>query len=324
MFKKINEDLKICKENIFLKEILERKLVTLKVTLKCEELALEKLENSLDKEYKDVKKLEGISINNIFAILAGNKEEKLSKEQQEYIQAKLKYEECEWKIREYKENLMDMKVRIFDLTKYENEYKKLIEQKSEIIKSTEIEDSLKDELEKEEYTQYCKVKEDVEVKQAITASKDCLDIIDASANRLSSAKKWGLFDIGSDNIIASLVKYERINDSKEQLFALGYSISRLNEELGDINMSFMFNGFNFNTLIDELNIDTFTYKLDVGGNVFKEIAVQKIINNASGNVKDIENKLINLREELAKKEKQISEEIIIINRRIDELIEKVN
>ena len=55
----------------------------------------------------------------------------------------------------------------------------------------------------------------------------------------------------------------RINDSKEQLYALGYSISRLNEELGDINMLFMFNGFNFNTLIDELNIDTFTYKLDV-------------------------------------------------------------
>lgn len=317
MFEEINENLKMCKENVILKEILEKKVVTLEMTLESKELELTKLKKSLEKEYKDIKKLEGISINNIFATLAGNKEDKLYKEQQEYIQVQLKHEECDWTVSGYKDDLIDMRVRILDLAKYEEEYKRLISQKLEIIKSIEVTDNFKNELEKEENNRNLKIKEEIEIKEAIKASKECLDIIKTATESLSSAKKWGTFDlIGGSSIISSMVKHQRIEAAKMQLNNLGYSIGKLKKELGDINMFFMFDGLNF---------DNLTYAFDVFfDNIFTDMSVQSKINDALAKIKNLDYKVTNLLDELDKTEKQINEEIIIINRRIDELIQQAD
>jgi len=316
MFEKLNKDIKICKENIILKEVLERKIVSLEVTLEIEKLDLARLKESLDKEYKDVKKLENISINNIFATLAGNKEDKLYKEQQEYIQVKLQYEECEWTVRGYIDNLMDMKVRILDLGKYDEEYRILISQKSELIKSLEIEDSIKNELEKEENNRNCKIKVEIELKEAIAACCECSEIIKAAIKSLKSAKNWGTFDLfGSNDMMSSIIKHQRINEAKMQLNNLGYSISRLNKELGDINMFFMFDGLNF---------DDLTYVFDVFfDNVFTDISVQNKIKDALGKVNLLFNKVENLLNELTNTKNQINEEIIVFTEKINDLIQGV-
>lgn len=54
----------------------------------------------LSEEKKDVDKLEQLSVANLFATILGTKDDKLKKERQEYLAAKLKYDAVlVWKFR---------------------------------------------------------------------------------------------------------------------------------------------------------------------------------------------------------------------------------
>ena len=60
------------------------------------------LTSQLKKEFADVERLEGNSLSSLFHNFLGNKIEKLDKERQEYLAAKLKYESCKNELEQLK------------------------------------------------------------------------------------------------------------------------------------------------------------------------------------------------------------------------------
>ena len=64
MLKDLNEKIKECRENIALKEILEKRNLSLENELNSKEKELGELEKRLNKELKDVQKLKSLSVSN--------------------------------------------------------------------------------------------------------------------------------------------------------------------------------------------------------------------------------------------------------------------
>lgn len=94
MFAELNERINICKEKIILQETLKEKIRSLEILLKHKEDELSYLNKLVNKELKDVIKLKKMSIYNIILIIFRNKQNKLYKEEKEYLEAKVKYDEC--------------------------------------------------------------------------------------------------------------------------------------------------------------------------------------------------------------------------------------
>ena len=74
MLKDLNEKIKECRENMALKEILEKRNLSLENELNSKEKELGELEKRLNKELKDVQKLKSLSFSNLISNILRNKD----------------------------------------------------------------------------------------------------------------------------------------------------------------------------------------------------------------------------------------------------------
>ena len=107
-FMEVKEKMRIKQKLLSVLNDLEQKYIE-------EKSRFAKLENVLQKEGKDVKKLEGLSLTGLFFTILGSKEQQLEKERQEYLAVKLKYDECNNSISAIKDQLEDTKQKMNQL-----------------------------------------------------------------------------------------------------------------------------------------------------------------------------------------------------------------
>ena len=311
MFEDINRELRECKDNILLKETLEEKLVTLEDTYYRKNKVLEGLEEKLNKEFKDVEKFNKISVVNIISTIFNFREEKLYKEEQEYLEAKLRYEEYRVTVEALKNDLETTKIRIESISNYEERYEELIQEKSELLKGIDLNKRL--ELEEIEASINRYVKEGIEIKEAIDEAINCDFTINSALKYLNDASGLATWDILGGGAVTSIMKHDAVNSAKKEIERLGYAITKLEKELSDINMISISGNFN--------NIES-SYLVDVFfDNIFTDISVSNKIDSSLGNVRNVKNKLDRCKEELYEKEKSNNEELIKLREKYKELVE---
>ncbi len=115
MVSEINLKIKKLKEDISVKNKLDNEIVVLERNLKNEEIELSNLEKKLKKEKKDVDNLNKTSFSNFFATIFKNKDEKLEKEKEEYLNVKIKHEEVLYNINVIKSDLQNKKEKLFSI-----------------------------------------------------------------------------------------------------------------------------------------------------------------------------------------------------------------
>ncbi|MGL4108948.1 hypothetical protein [Clostridium sp. LP20] len=311
MFNEINTKIKECKEEMILRNTLEKKLGTIQDSVDIKKRLLEVLKKNLDKEFKDVERLEKMSMANILSTILRNKEEKLYKEEQEYLEAKLKYQECLEVVNGYENDIDSIKLRIKNIDNYEEQYEELIKKKYELIKSFDKEK--KEKLQVLENLLEIDTKEGREILEAITSGKECFSIIRNAGKALKSAKSWGTYDMIGGGVMSSIAKHDKLDTARKELNKLGYSIGRLNMELSDINMVLA---------IDDITFDNSTYAFDVFfDNIFTDMSVQDKIKDSLSKIRRLENRVNNLINQLEEKELKVSESICRLNDEIYSLIE---
>ncbi|CUN52056.1 hypothetical protein [Clostridium paraputrificum] len=311
MFEEINRELRECKNNILLKETLEEKLVTLEDTYYRKNEVLEGLEEKLNKEFKDVEKFNKISVVNIISTIFNYREEKLYKEEEEYLEAKLRYEEYRVTVEELKNDLETTKSRIEAISNYEERYEELIQEKSDILKGIDLNKRL--ELEEIEASINRYVKEGIEIKEAIDEAINCDFTVNSVLKYLNDASGLATWDVLGGGTITSIMKHDAVNSAKKEIERLGYAITKLEKELSDINMISISGNFN--------NIES-SYLVDVFfDNIFTDISVSNKIDSSLGSVRNVKNKLDMCRKELYEKEKNNNEELIKLRERYKELVE---
>ncbi|MDU4937330.1 MAG: hypothetical protein E6X34_02610 [Clostridium sp.] len=311
MFEDINRELRECKDNILLKETLEEKLVTLEDTYYKKNKVLERLEEKLNKEFKDVEKFNKISVVNIIGTIFNFREEKLYKEEQEYLEAKLRYEEYRVTVEELKNDLETTKSRIESISNYEERYEELIQEKSELLKGLDLNKRLELEEIEDSINRY--VKEGIEIKEAIDEAINCDFTVNSALKYLNDASGLATWDILGGGAVTSIMKHDAVNSAKKEIERLGYAITKLEKELSDINMISISGNFN--------NIES-SYLVDVFfDNIFTDISVSNKIDSSLGSVRNVKNKLDRCKEELYEKEKNNNEELIKLREKYKELVE---
>lgn len=312
MLKDLNKKIKECRENIALKETLEKKSLVLNEDLDNKEKELLELEKSLKKELKDVQKLKTLSFSNLMASLLRNKDEKLEKEEKEYLEAKLKYDSFKSKVENLKHDIENTNERLGYLINIEVRYKDLISEKRELIKKLNL--NIRDEIINIENEIKELLSSKTEISEALREANNCLVISKEVKESLDSAHSWGTYDIIAGGMISSSIKHSRINDAKTYMERLSYAVERLNKELGDVDTSVFSNS---------LNISGLLYTFDIFfDNIFADFSVQGEIKDSLYKIEDFQNKVIKLINRLEEKENIINAKINNLNDKLEKIIEQ--
>ncbi|WP_330616503.1 hypothetical protein, partial [Terrisporobacter sp.] len=99
MLEDIKKEINQVKNEVAQKNVLENRLKELDEELHKSEFELKNLKTQLEKELDDVEKLKKLSFASIVSSLMRNKEEKLEKEEKEYLMAKIKYDNYNSKVK---------------------------------------------------------------------------------------------------------------------------------------------------------------------------------------------------------------------------------
>lgn len=312
MLKDLNEKIKECRESMALKETLEKRNLSLENELNSKEKELVELEKSLNKELKDVQKLKRASFSNLIANILRNKDEKLEKEEREYLEAKLKYDNFKFKVEKLRYDVEENNNRLGQLINIEGKYKELISEKRELVKKFNL--NIRDEIIETEKEIKDLLSNKTEISEALREANNCLMISEETLKSLKSAKKWGIYDIIGGGMISSAIKHNRIDDAKTYMERLSYSVDRLNKELGDVDTSIFNEG---------LNISGFSYTFDIFfDNIFSDFSVQGEINDSLYKIEDFRNKVLNLIRKLEEKENSVGLKVNLLNDKLERLIEE--
>ena len=311
MLKDLNEKIKECRENMALKEILEKRNLSLENELNSKEKELGELEKRLNKELKDVQKLKSLSFSNLISNILRNKDEKLEKEEREYLEAKLKYDNFKFKVEKLRYDVEENNNRLGQLINIEGKYKDLISEKRELVKKFNL--NIRDEIIEIENEIKDLLSNKTEISEALREANNCLMISEETLKSLS-AKNWGIYDIVGGGMISSAIKHNRIDDAKTYMERLSYSVDRLNKELGDVDTSIFNEG---------LNISGFSYTFDIFfDNIFSDFSVQGEINDSLYKIEDFRNKVLNLIRKLEEKENSVGLKVNRLNDKLERLIEE--
>lgn len=199
-----------------------------------EKLLLNKLSDELQKENEDVLKLESSNITSLFYTILGAKGDRLAKEKQDLLKAKLKYNQCKNNVDYYASETKRLVDELSQVEICETEYEDLINKKLEAI-------HLEDKETSEELKILIRRKESmkaniIEIDEAIKAGEEALRSIENTIKELESAEGWGLADILGGGIITTAIKYNHVDEAGRHAEETQRTLGRFKREMSDITM----------------------------------------------------------------------------------------
>jgi len=235
MFEYINEELIAAKEKVWRKEKFEGMIRHTEEALEKEVIRKIELEKALDDEDKDVKKLESLSITNIFYSILGSKDQQLDKERQEFLAAKLKYDECCHSVLMLEKDLESYKVSFSNLLDAEAEYEAVLKKKEGFILGLNNENSKKllEIMDKIPSIEAQKK----ELQEAIAAGDAARNELQFVVDSLESADGWGTWDILGGGLLATAAKHSEIDKAKEYAQTTKIALMKFQNELADVDLA---------------------------------------------------------------------------------------
>ncbi len=274
---------------------------------------LDELHDILEKEYKDVKEIEGLSMKSLFKKVLGSREKQIEKERQEYLQATLKYNDFKKQVEvlEYERDLL--KKKVIDIKLYENKLEALKKKREkELLRSNSEQGKqlMKIVYQIDDLIRYRK-----EVNEAVDAGNASKNELNKLIAYLKKAKDWGSWDMASSRSrSASYYKKGAIDNAQKSAHYTQRQLNKFQQELYDVgvrNQEF------------EINIGTFNSFMDIFfDNLISDWVIQQKIKNALGNVELTKDKVIRLLRDIEHKLQQVEAEIKISNEAKDQLLLK--
>lgn len=233
MLEELNRRFISAREQLREKQKLMNALKATEQQLTDEKFRFSELEISLKKEGRDVEKLEGLSLMGLFYTILGDKEHQLEKERQEYLAAKLRYDECKEAVTMLEQRCQDIILQIKELGEVETHYELIFDAKEKAIieeKGIEAERLVKI------LEEIADVKSDVkELQEAISTGNKVLLGVNDVIESLRSASGWGTWDLLGGGLIATAIKHSRIDDARNSVHKVQQHLRIFLKELSDVN-----------------------------------------------------------------------------------------
>ena len=200
--------------------------------LKSKEERSVQLKQVLEKEYHDVEQLDKLNLTALFYSILANKDKKQEKERQEYLKAKLQYEEAIKEIKLIKRTVEQLLIEINLLKNSEEKYQLLLREKEEFLLSLEDESSknLQD------------VIDDInaaalhiqEIEEVLQEAEPALHYLNETFNQLQSAESWGTFDMIGGGLLVTSIKHGKIDEARLGISKAQFYLDNLSRELRDV------------------------------------------------------------------------------------------
>ena len=227
----INDRLMQAKERLRKKRKLDSMLHGQQAMLKEEQHQCRRHEQVLAAERADVQQLEGFSLTGLFYSILGTKEERLERERQEHLAARLKHEACTAAVSEIQQEIERLQRELTAYTEAQDEYERLIEEKRQLIDSAadgraekliDVSERLAD-LEADQK----------EIQEAVRAGETAERALRKVQRELQSAENWGTWDLLGGGSMVTLAKHSQIDSAKQQARVAQRHLRQFQEELAD-------------------------------------------------------------------------------------------
>ncbi|MDW7652122.1 MAG: hypothetical protein SCK29_06280 [Bacillota bacterium] len=232
----LNVQLMEAREELRRKRKLLKDLQGTEDNLRQERNRYDRLTGQLHQEGRDVEKLEGLSVAGLFYSILGSKEMQLEKERQEYLAAKLQFDECKNAIFTLERDAAAFRQQLEPLAEAEKQYHALMKEKEETILAEEGEEA-RQLLDLSEKLADLKAN-GKELHEAIEAGHHVLSELDHVRRSLGSAKSWGTWDLLGGGLIATAVKHSRIDDARSAAHRVQQSLRAFLRELKDVDPAY--------------------------------------------------------------------------------------
>ncbi len=236
----------------------------------------DQLKEQLALENRDVERLDGITLLNLWHSLRGTKEETKRKEQEEYLKAKLKYDEANAALAALEADLTRMDSILASMGDLDTKYQQAVRDKEQYLLGSGGSEA--------QYLfqmaeQLGRLKaEEKELIEAIEAGKKAEQAFSKVQKSLGSAQGWGAVDLLGGGHLSTAIKHSYINDARNEIDQAQLLLRKFQRELADVK--------NTNDTIEIGGLTTFAdFFLD--GLLFDAI-VQSKINTARDRTKQLQ------------------------------------
>ncbi len=236
----------------------------------------DQLKQQLALESRDVERLDGITLLNIWHSLRGTKEEAKRKEQEEYLTAKLKYDEANAALIALEADLTRMDNILAAMGDLDTKYQQAVRDKEEYLLGSGGSEA-QHLFEMAEQLGYLKA-EEKELIEAIEAGKKAEQAFSKVQKSLGSASGWGAVDLLGGGLLTTAIKHSHISDARNEIDQAQLLLRKFQRELIDVK--------NTNDTIEIDGLTTFAdFLLD--GLLFDAI-VQFKINDAQDRTRQLQ------------------------------------
>ncbi|WP_145412600.1 hypothetical protein [Paenibacillus xylanexedens] len=230
----INEQLAILKEKGRIYEKWTKRLHKLQEEERQWEAKVEHCTIALQKEQKDVDRLNGMSLASFFYDLIGKKTERLEKEELELLESKSAYDTACRMLQDVQEQRIQVEQELQRQSQYkfwESDYlvlwgkkeQNLLKQDEELQQLAEDQEHLASELQ--------------ELNEALREGDYLVYALERAEKALESAGNWGIYDMMGGGAISTHIKRSRMDDAQVAIMDAGKRLRRFQKELEDVEMA---------------------------------------------------------------------------------------
>lgn len=291
-------------------EIVDGHLKTTKKSLKEAYASSKKIEKQLDKENRDIEKLEKLSVKKLFHKVLGNKEEQLEKERQDFLEVSLKYNEHKKTIEllEFELGVLEGKIAgIPNLKKEVTKLKRLREK--ELVQTT---GKLGKELRSVISDSDSLVLGLKEYEEAMVVGDNILNHLRAVLESLKQAKNWGVWKHASRGHSSSYNQRNAIDRARQLIYKSQHLMNLFKKELKDINV------YDFDASLNSAQLDSFTNIFF--DNLITDWIIQKKIQNTSGEIRSVFDRIKRLMSYLRGEQNKMQLNLEALQKRREQII----
>ncbi|HBW12455.1 MAG TPA: hypothetical protein DEF30_01360 [Proteiniclasticum sp.] len=211
------------------KKVVEQKLKNTTEEQQEKDSQLHTFLSTMKKELKDVENLETSTLSTLFTKVTGKFEERLIKEQEEYLQAKLHYDDKKNEL----DHLNEKEKRLqYELSK--------LNQEISAIKESLLQDypegvQFSKELEKRKEHLFHLQRE---LEEALDAVHRVMEYAEMAIQEFLSARGWSTYDtFFGGGLLADLAKYNRLDEANKAISKISAASKEMKKELRDVEMT---------------------------------------------------------------------------------------
>lgn len=308
----LNQQLVNTRERLERRRKLTDRLAAARQSLEKERSRVVGLQAELNKEGRDVEKLEGLSLSGLFHRVLGNREEQLDQERQEYLRAKLKFDQSEHAVQALEREIRDMEWELEGLAGVETLYETLLAKKEQALAQGQDETAA-------QLLQITNEMADAgakrrEIEEALAAGRTVHNNLEQMLDSLQSAGNWGTFDMLGGGLLATAVKHSRVDEARELAYQAQEGLRRFQRELADVSQA------GGALAIDIGSFETFADFFFDG--LIMDWVVQSKIHNAMDSTTQVQRQVSAILSQLEAQQAQIQRHSSELEREKERLIEK--